>query len=334
MRRFHATSRAVVLVVSASIAVPAFAGSLDLGTGSTGISFGDSPRWNGIRINTVDRSVEQITGLNVTLWQASAEVGGTIDGLGIGLWGPRADRLRGIHLGIAGPRAHDHVRGLGIGLLGVASGEGQSHPDERRGDLSGVMLGGLGLGAGGDVRGIAIGGLGAGAGGDIRGLAIGGLGMGAGGNVVGVAIGGLGTGVGEDAWGLLVSGMGHGVGEDFHGIGLAGLGCGYGGDVTGLTIAGLGTGIGGTLRGAAIGGIGVGVTRSHGVTLGLAMTRGEVMRGITIAAYNRWDEQTDGLSIGLVNVTHALRGVQIGLLNIAWENPGWRRILPVLNWGT
>ena len=48
-------------------AAAAQAGSLDLGTHATGPSFGDAPRWTGIRINTVDRSVERVTGLNLTL---------------------------------------------------------------------------------------------------------------------------------------------------------------------------------------------------------------------------------------------------------------------------
>jgi len=43
------------------------------------------------------------------------------------------------------------------------------------------------------------------------------------------------------------------------------------------------------------------------------------------------NRETVGLSIGLVNYTAELRGVQIGLLNYARNNPRWLRLLPFLN---
>lgn len=341
------------------------ASSLDLGTNQTGISFGDSPRWTGIRINAVDESMERVTGLNLTLWQASDLVGGRIDGIGIGMWGPRADQLRGFHFGLAGPHANRDFRGIGIGVLGVASGDDHDGRNDRVGSMSGLMIGGAGLGAGGDIQGVAFGGLGMGAGGSIRGIAMGGLGMGVGEGLTGIAIGGLGmgvgenargllvgglgaaagenlhgvlvaglgAGVGEDARGLLVSGLGHGIGGDFRGISVSGFGNGIGGNAEGIAIAGLGMGVGGELRGVAIAGAGMGISQTRGITLALGATRGQVMRGITASAYNRWEDEMHGLAIGIVNITRELRGVQLGVLNIAWDNPRWRRVLPGLNWG-
>ena len=69
------------------------------------------------------------------------------------------------------------------------------------------------------------------------------------------------------------------------------------------------------------------------LTAGLIMTRGEEMQGVTVSAYNKWDFRMEGLAIGLLNITHELKGVQLGVLNIAYDNPGWRRILPLVNWG-
>ena len=43
------------------------------------------------------------------------------------------------------------------------------------------------------------------------------------------------------------------------------------------------------------------------------MTRGEDMQGVTTSAYNQWDFRMEGLAIGLLNVTHELKGVQLGL---------------------
>ena len=39
-----------------------------------------------------------------------------------------------------------------------------------------------------------------------------------------------------------------------------------------------------------------------------------------------------GLAIGIVNFAEELHGAQIGLINIARNNPSGRRVLPVINW--
>jgi hypothetical protein len=91
--------------------------------------------------------------------------------------------------------------------------------------------------------------------------------------------------------------------------------------------------VGEHLRGIAIGGLAAGASRSTGLTAALATTKGDEMGGVTVGAWNRWDSRMDGLAIGLINITDELRGVQLGLLNIAHSNPGWRRVLPIVNWG-
>jgi hypothetical protein len=378
--------RPLILVVAliALSATPAFA-SLDIGPGQAGLSIGNSPVWDGIRLNFADHGIERIRGVNFTVWRANGDGPGegSIEGLGLGLWGPKAESLRGAHFGIAEVVGSDEVVGFGASIVGVGAGTTSlfGGRDFGRGELRGIFLGGLGLGAGSDITGIGIGGLGMGAGGDISGVAVGGLGMGVGENLSGIAVGGLGMGIGENmsglaiggigagigghargalvgglgagvgesfqgigvggiglgiggnADGLLLSGIGNGVGESFRGIAIAGIGMGVGKDFTGLGIGGIGLGAGERLTGIAIGGVGVGATETRALTAGLLMTRGEVMRGVTASAYNKWDFRMEGLSIGLLNITHELKGVQLGLLNIAYDNPGWRRILPLVNWG-
>ena len=39
-----------------------------------------------------------------------------------------------------------------------------------------------------------------------------------------------------------------------------------------------------------------------------------------------------GLAIGIVNFAEELHGAQIGLMNIARNNPSGRQVLPVINW--
>lgn len=374
----------IAVALISLLATPALA-SLDIGPGTTGLSIGNSPVWDGVRLNFADNGIDHIRGLNFTVWRANGDGPGegTIDGVGLGIWGPKAERLRGLHIGVAEVVASDEVTGIGISLVGVGVGTTSFFGGEEYGygrmrgifigglglgaasDISGVAIGGLGMGAGENISGVAIGGLGMGVGRDLKGIAIGGLGMGVGEDLTGIAIGGLGAGVGghargailgligagvgesfkgvgaagiglgigEDASGLLVSGIGHGVGENFTGISLAGIGIGVGEDFKGIAISGIGMGVGNTLTGIGIGGLGIGAPRTKALTASLLMTRGEEMQGVTIGAYNKWDFRMEGLAIGLLNITDELKGVQVGLLNIAYANPGWRRIFPIINWG-
>ena len=84
---------------------------------------------------------------------------------------------------------------------------------------------------------------------------------------------------------------------------------------------------------ACNGGIGVGADRTKAFTAAIATTRGFEMRGVTVSAYNRWEDSMHGLAIGIVNITDELHGVQLGLINIVRDTPSGRRILPVINWG-
>jgi len=329
--------------------------SLDIGVNGIGLSIGDSPRWTGLRINYRDSRLIEANGVNLTLWYPHENGAGRVNGLAIGLPMTGATELTGVGISVFGFGVERRFSGIGVAGLGMGGG----------GDMKGLMVAGLGMGGGGNLRGIAIGGLGigmggeitgmfvgglgAGAGGGIRGIGIGGLGLGTGGNLTGIAIGGLGVGAGGTAKGLLIGGLGAGLGGDFTGIGIGGLGIGGGGDMTGLLIGGLGAGFGGTLRGVAIGGLGVGGSRIRGLAIGgigvggedieggvatLGMFRVEStgrFRGVAIAGYSQIKGEHDGWTIGLVNYARNLRGVQIGLINIARSNPPGTRVLPLFN---
>jgi hypothetical protein len=53
--------------------------------------------------------------------------------------------------------------------------------------------------------------------------------------------------------------------------------------------------------------------------------------GIAISAYNRIRRDQFGITIGLLNYAFRLHGIQLGLINIAKNNPAPFRVLPVLN---
>jgi hypothetical protein len=328
--------------------------ALNFPTNKAGISIGNSKLFNGLRINFRDRNVDQINGLNITLWQSKQNKDAQVNGISLGIL-PTAGYLRGINLGVIGIAGEYEVRGLTLGILGAGSGD----------NLCGLGVGGLGLGAAGEVRGIFLGGLGVGSGSNITGIALGGLGSGAGGNITGVILGGLGAGSGGDITGLAIGGLGAGAsgslngislailgagaGENITGISLAGLGTGAGRNITGLVFGGLGAGAGEKLTGIAIGGLGAGAPIIEGVAIGgfgsggsevqgatlaigwVKISDGGYLKGFSAAAFNQVKGIQSGISVGIFNYARHLNGIQIGVLNYVKDNPTPFKILPILN---
>lgn len=283
---------------------------------------------------------------------AGSEVHGiALGGLGVGAGG----RVSGIAAGGLGVGAGEGATGLLVGGLGVGSG----------GSVRGIAIGGLGVGAGDDVHGLLVGGLGAGAGKNLTGIAFGGAGVGTGGRLHGIAlslggvgsggkatglmVGGLGAGAGGGLKGIGVGGLGFGSGGDVTGAMVGGLGAGAGGDVTGVAIGGLGVGSGGTLKWVSIGGVGVGAQEIRGIAISpiavgaqdmtaLALAgaylriEGGDFRGVGTGAFTDIRGTQRGLTIGIVNKADELRGVQLGLINVA-RHGGIARWLPIVNWG-
>lgn len=133
----------------------AFAGggsSLDIPVKGYGLSIGNSANFTGLRINFRDRHVEEINGINITLWPAKDNKYAEVNGLSLGIL-PEAGAMRGINLGVLGAGAEREMKGLNLGLIGIGSG----------GDLTGINIGGIGAGSGRDAKGITVGLIGAGA---------------------------------------------------------------------------------------------------------------------------------------------------------------------------
>ena len=197
--------------------------SLDLGVNGVGLSIGDSRRWTGLRMNYRDSRLDEVKGVNLTLWYPHENGAGDVNGLAIGLPTTGARDLTGVGLGVFGFGIERRFTGLGVAGLGMGGG----------GEMKGIMLAGLGMGGGGDISGIAVAGLGMGGGGDLNGIAIGGLGAGMGGNLTGLFVGGLGAGGGGNVRGIGVGGLGLGAGGNLTGIAAGGLGVGAGGNASG-----------------------------------------------------------------------------------------------------
>jgi hypothetical protein len=106
-----------------------------------GISLGNAPRVNGIRLNVEDAGLERVNGVNVTVWKPREPLTGTVNGLALGIVGPGAADLNGVQVGLGGVVAERRVRWLSVGGLGVVS----------QGAIVGVSIAGLGVVAEGGI---------------------------------------------------------------------------------------------------------------------------------------------------------------------------------------
>ena len=322
-----------------SVAQEAIYHSLNMPTRKYGLSIGNSREFNGLRINFRDREVGRINGINLTLWRASQNKHAKVNGVAIGLIAPEAGYLRGVSIGGLAVAADKEISGLAVAFAAAGSG----------GRIRGITLAGIAAGAGESVQGITIAGIGAGSGGNLNGLTLAGIGVGSSGNISGITIAGIGAGSNGNIYGITIAGIGAGSGKNVTGVTIGGIGAGASGDITGITIGGIGAGCGGKLTGVTIGGIaaaasdikgftvsgvGVGGGSIQGVALSLGMVkvaRGGMFNGMAVSAYNRILGSQNGVSIGILNVTHHLNGVQFGLINYVRDNPKFLRILPLLN---
>lgn len=306
----------------------------------TPISLGNYPNVNGLRINFRDRALEQVTGVNVTLWFPYEPMTGTARGLSLGLPATGARVVRGIALAPAGVSAGRELRGVALGGIGVGSG----------GLIRGIAVGGVGVGAGGLMDGIMFGGIGVGSAGSVRGIMIGGVGAATGGAAHGVVIGGIGAGIARDLTGIAFGGVGLGVAGNVKGIVVGGVGTGAGGNITGVALSGIGTAAGGEIRGIGVSGVAVGANSLAGLFVApvVGATTGRALviapawfrvqpegtfSGISVSAVNGIRGASRGLNIGIVNYARSMHGVQVGVINII-ANAGAHRVLPIFNWGT
>jgi hypothetical protein len=322
--------------------------SLDIALGGYGLSIGNSKRFTGIRINAVDRHVECINGLNVTFWNPGENPAAEYRGLAVAVIGTKSRTINGIALSGIGVNAHDHMRGIAAGALGVGAGSlagiaaGLVTLDIRQ-RVQGVTVAGLWtsdserldgvtVSAGGtfarNVRGATVGGVLA-----LAGDGLSGLGLSTGGvfgsRQRGISVGGVAVG-GKDLKGIFAAGLIVGAND------LAGIACSpgvIGGErLDGLMLGGLGLGAVDRIRGIAVGSVLVFAPNVTGVAVG-------ALNGIYIDRIDLEDflhfklanQRFTGLSIGLVNYTAELNGVQLGLFNYAGNNRRGLRLLPVVN---
>ena len=146
-------------------------------------------------------------------------------------------------------------------------------------------------------------------------------------NGIGVGIFGL-VGVSEIN-GIGVGGLGVDVSE-INGIGVGGIGVG-GDKINGIGIGGLIVRGDKIVNGIGIGGLGVKADKINGIGIGGTGVEAGKINGIGISLIGnfRIGEQ-NGLTIGIFNRAEKLRGVQLGLWNIA-KNKRFFKHTPIIN---
>lgn len=309
--------------------------SLDIGINSTGISFGNSENWNGIRINFSDCNAEKVNGINITLWNPKNNPKLLVNGLAFGL-APAANKINGISLGLAAVVAKKNLRGINIGGLAAVGGkiEGLNFSGLAlvgKEKISEINFGGLATVAKGDISGINFGGFALVSSHSLKGINFGGLAAVSKENMLEFNFGGLAVVSENTISGLTLSGLAIVSKENIKGINIGGLGIVSKGDISGLNLALLGTISKGSIKGINIVGYKTEAENFHGINITPGWTDVVDLSGFSISSYHRIDGTQRGIVIGILNIAEELKGIQLGLINIAKNNRGITKVLPFIN---
>lgn len=291
-----------------------------------GIGFGNSPKFTGIRLNFADKDIEQVNGINFSIWTQKELIDetGSINGISLGVPLAVGSAYRnGINFGFFGVGASKKVTGINVGGLGVGSGS----------NLTGINLGGLGIGASENVTGLNFGGMSVGAGENVQGISASIIAVGCGKDIRGINIAGIAVGAGGSITGINLAGIAVGAGEGIKGLNVVGIAIGSGSEVTGINLSALAVAapsVKGWSTALVIGG-----EKIQGIAIAPAYLRIEgnegYMKGFSFSAFNHIKGTTNGLTIGIFNYTWDIAGIQLGILNYVKNNPRGLKILPLFN---
>jgi hypothetical protein len=229
-----------------------------------GISLGNSPEFNGIRLNLADENVKRINGLNVTCWYKKSPEDRGVNHKG------QIDLI----IGLSGsPNKSAVINGLTVGVVPVA------------GTMQQVNFGLLGLFAHKSLNGISVGGLYSFS--DyINGICVSGLGTGGIKRINGIAAGGIAV-----------------YSSEINGISLSPIYAGADSKIRGITIAGLWAGGLESkelkINGISIAGLCVKSEVLKGIAIAGVVTTNET-HGLSVGIVNKTNE-LHGLQLGLIN---------------------------------
>jgi hypothetical protein len=273
-------------------------GSLDLGFRTYGLSFGNAPKWTGLRFNWQDDDLQRIRGLNLSVLGKSTS-DSSLQGLSFYLLGGEVGHLQGVHLATFWSGATSSVTGAQLSPIASTSD----------GKVDGLQLGLLWSRAGpwwlrwgreplgpsgstAPIRGLQIGGLLASAE-EVRGLQLSLTNLAQ--HMRGVQLGFI--NLSDRRWGVSAGWVNASLES-----------------MTGFHVAAANFAGGRDWRRDAE---------------GVVVMTGQ-LKGVYIGAFNMTGTMK-GLSVGIFNHAENLSGIQIGLINHVASNPPWARWLPLVN---
>lgn len=133
----------------------------------------------------------------------------------------------------------------------------------------------------------------------------------------GIVVNGL-IGGGDKANGIIISGFGY-TADQFNGLGIGGVAL-AGEKMNGLFISPMTIGYLSDQKVKVI----------NGVAIGTFSVTAEKLNGLAISIVQNHSDEQNGVSIGIVNKSKKLRGVQFGIWNIAENNKIFKR-MPIVN---
>ncbi|MCX7797651.1 MAG: hypothetical protein N2249_03405 [Melioribacter sp.] len=309
--------------------------SFSLGMYSTGISFGNSEKWNGLRINISDCDVKEVNGINITLWNPRNNRDLKIRGVALGL-ATAGKSINGISVGLAAAIGRKELRGINIGGIAIVGGniEGinlSGIAQVSRNRILGLNVAGLALVSKSNIIGLNLSGLATVSNQNVEGLNIGGLAVVSRKNIRGLNVGGLAIVSKENVSGINIGGIGIVSEESIYGINLGGLGLVSKESISGFSQALIATISKNTVKGVNISGYKLETDNFCGINITAGWVELNYLNGLSISSFHKIDGIQKGIVIGILNITEELEGFQFGLINIAKNNKGLTQVLPFIN---
>jgi len=216
------------------------------------------------------------------------------------------EKIDGINLTLmwANNNPNSEVNGLAIGLVGPGAGR-----------INGIALAGIGMQATESITGFSFSTFASSSEGKMTGVQIGGLALISKGTMLGINAAGFGIDGYSEVNGLSIGGVGLVSSKGMNGINIGGFATLSDGNITGINIAGFALYSFNELSGLNL----AGTISSYNTT------------GVSASLYHYSENRMKGISFSLFNYAAELLGIQIGIINIAQNNPFPFKVLPLIN---
>lgn len=216
------------------------------------------------------------------------------------------DKIDGVNVTLMWPleNPNSEINGIALGLVGPGAAR-----------ITGIAVAGIGMQATESITGFSFSTFASSSEGEMTGVQIGGLALISKGRMLGINAAAFGIDGYSEVNGFSVGGVGLVSSKGMNGINIGGFATLSEGNITGLNIAGFALYSFNELSGLNI----AGTITSYNTT------------GVSASLYHNSENRMKGISFSLFNYAAELLGVQIGIINIAMNNPFPFKVMPLIN---